>query len=298
MGFQEIKSQLGLLAGITYLFTFIFITPILIYLDPEFDISILDFDPLSQLGVSSETILYYNIVMFFDGIFLFLYYHWYLSQTRSEYEYLKGWDISITTGKTAGVGQIGLAVFFNIDILHSLHIISGILFFGGITLSMLITSLDLTHISKLSNHIRVLTGITLFIVIWGISYPFLFRFTDHIGLWQFVIVVAMFCWYIFENYSYVSLVPILKENKTNDYHYPLDFIYKTGIILGILLIIIGFALLIFPKYDPSPCGEVGDRKNCHPMDNVISGVAGMILVLFSWYIKKSQYIRSPGAVLK
>lgn len=287
MDLQELKPRLGLLAGVSYLFTFIFITPILIYLDPEFNISILDFDPLSQLGVSSETILYYNVAMFFDGIFLFLYYHLYLSQSRAEYEYMKGWEISIIAGKTAGIGQIGLAVFFNIDILHSLHIISGILFFGGVALSMFITSLDMTHLSAHNKHIKILTRITLFIVIWGASYPFIFRFTDHIGLWQFVIVVSMFCWYIFENYSYPSLIPILKENKTNDYVYPMTFLYKMGIILGILLIIIGFTLLILPQFDPTPCGEVGDRKNCHPMDNVISAVSGIILISLSWYIKKS-----------
>ncbi|OLS26601.1 MAG: hypothetical protein HeimC2_14400 [Candidatus Heimdallarchaeota archaeon LC_2] len=135
MRFQDVKPRIGKLAGVFYILTLIFITPILILLDPEFDINFNDFDPLSQLGVSSETILYYNLVMLIDGIFLYLYFDWYLNQSRPKYKYLRGWGVSVQAGKIAGLGQIGLALFFNIDILHSLHIISGILFFGGMVMT-------------------------------------------------------------------------------------------------------------------------------------------------------------------
>lgn len=292
------KPRMGLASGIAYFMTYLVITPILILLDPEFDISILDFDPLSQLGVSSETILFYNIVMFFDGIFLFLYYHWYLSSSRPTYNKLKGWQLSINTGKAAGIGQIGLAAFFNIDILHGLHIIAGIIFFAGVILSMFVTSLDVEHLSKQNHQVKVLTRITMFTILWGVSYPFIFRFTDLIGLWQFVIVSAMFFWYFYENNSHTKISAVLESELSNDYDYPVKLLGRMGIVFGILLFVLGLILLLFPEYDPTPCGDVGDRKNCHPEDNVISCIAGIILISISLYIKKFQYISSPGAVLK
>ena len=123
MEFENVKRHFGLFSGISYLLSFIFITPILVRLDPQFDISLTTFDPLSQLGISPETKFLYNLGILIDGIFLYLYYSWYLNQSRAEYNYFRGWDLSIAAGKIAGLGQIGIALFFNIDSLSDIMIV-------------------------------------------------------------------------------------------------------------------------------------------------------------------------------
>ncbi len=186
------------------------------------------YNELSTLGVNAQTSTLFNLLVILNGIFLFLYYSFYLKLSRSETRG-KHWKLVVFLGQLGAVGQIFLGVFPNTPKLHYYHFVSATLFFSMSTFSLFLYSYDLYHMPKLQNYIRKSTNIihktispikkfyireiktiyllAMFILIYAVLYPSVLRpINDQKGIWQIVFVIFLIIWHIRENIMYRRII--------------------------------------------------------------------------------------------
>ena len=267
---------LGILSGILYIILFFTLIPLLIRLDPEFVFSTSEIDPLSQLGVSTETAVYYNLMQGLGGILIFIFYKY--NFQKKKYYKLGNWNKTIKFGRIAVFGQVTMGIFANIEILHAYHLVVGLFFFAGIILSMFTISLDF----KNSNipELRILTYLAYIISLVGFSYPFYFRFTKYTGLWQFLLLGTIMTWFIIEEILYSriqSREELVFTTKNANYL----TIQLMGVILSLGIITLSLIMLNIPSFEFANCGTQEEPERCAPVDNYIGLGFGLLLLFIS-----------------
>ncbi|MHA2252191.1 MAG: DUF998 domain-containing protein [Candidatus Kariarchaeaceae archaeon] len=273
---SQLKHRIGLIAGLTSLFAFIVILPIIISLDNDFVVSLTYFDPLSDLGTSPDAGDAFNAFLMINGILLYLYYSLYFTQIREVYTNFGAWKFVQIFGKLAGFGQFGIGFFANSDALHALHMISGILFFGGVVLIIMILSADF-EVSFYDNRLSKFLVIFGYVIgLFSILYPFYFSSSKMKGIWQFSMLFAIILWHFVESYQYKHKISLQEKIEISD-RFPYFKLIYYAFFVGFFLIVQGL-YYIFSNVERE-CGTGENITKCSSVDNLITLGSGIVLFM-------------------
>ncbi|MHA2172514.1 MAG: DUF998 domain-containing protein [Candidatus Kariarchaeaceae archaeon] len=146
---------------------------------------------MSDLGVDPKSALIFNIMVVFAGYCLYQYHSLYLRNqvNPSKFRY---WSMIITLGQIAGIGTIGMGLIPYYKWLKEPHTWMAVGFFGGMSLSILLYSIDLYRNKSRKN--LALFGFLIFI--YALLYPMYFRYTSTKGYWQKAYALILILWHI------------------------------------------------------------------------------------------------------
>lgn len=287
----NLKIKIGVFAGYIYLFSFLFFIPYFIVIASDYHSTLDYFDALSVLGTDPETSIYYNSLLMLGGFLLFFYYLWYLKPSRTNYVQFSGWNWAINFGVIGGIGQFFDGLFANNSELHLLHMIAGIIFFGGIVLSILIFSLNFGYGATKGKLINFQANLGYLIVGFSTLYPLYVQFSKIKGIWQISLFTLILIWYSLENiiHNRVKSNPellLIDRNKKNDIKQVYRKILIVTTIFGIFLIFIGSYMIIANNHNTNSCGTLLKPKQCGFADNILTSGSGFILMMGSLFLRQ------------
>ena len=288
------SKKIGVWSGITYVMLLFISIPLLIILDPDYAKSLNNFDPLSELGSTEFSKEYYRALHIIGGLLALMYVEMEFKPNRQIYYNLKNWNWALTTLRLGALGQITMGIF---DEKHfPQHLFATIAFaVGGVScLALICFNLDNQLLGKGGSKGLIISGYVISVI--AMMNALYFRYSTIRGIWQFLVMISVISWYIFESSNFksnntqlktVQNIPLLKVNNIS--YLMLGF--------GIYLIIFGVLLHIVPTMWPWSC-DANDRRcdisNVVPL--IISGVILISFVLFHQFQVKQNVMKLNTAL--
>lgn len=281
------SRKLGIYSGVLYIILISITIPLLMILDPDFSKSVTRFDPMSQLGNTEFSGIYYRSLHVIAGILALLYIEFEFIPSRSIYKKLNNWNWAVRAIRLGYIGQIAMGIFN--ESIFPQHLFATIVFAAGGVSCIVLVSFNLDNQVDHKTELKRLIFSGYAISIIAMFNALYFRYSAIRGIWQFFVMISVISWYIYEARKFKTLngqipilnaVPIIKVNRTT--HLMFAF--------GVYLIIFGFLLYFVPTMWPWTCSE-NDRK-CDLSNVIPLLISGTILISFVLYhqlqVKQNQ----------
>ncbi|MHA2253514.1 MAG: DUF998 domain-containing protein [Candidatus Kariarchaeaceae archaeon] len=181
------KIRQGKIYGFGTVVALTIFLPLAMILSPEYKQT----DQMSDLGVTKESALVFNVSTIFLGYCLFQYYRLYIRNTASPANF-KYRSIVIAFGQIAGIGTIGVGIIPYRGSLKEIHTWLAVLFFAGMSISILLYSMYLLN----TRTGRRLAYFGFAVFVYSLMYPMFFRMQPSKGYWQKIYLFSIVLWHL------------------------------------------------------------------------------------------------------
>jgi hypothetical protein len=194
---------------------------------------------------------------------------------RRIYYNLKNWNWALATLRLGALGQITMGIFD--ETYFPQHLFATIAFVaGGVScIALICFNLDNQLLEKGESKGLIISGYVISVI--AMMNALYFRYSTIRGIWQFLVMISVISWYIFESSNFkannpqlktVQKVPLLKVNSISYLMFG----------FGIYLIIFAVLLYNVPTMWPWSC-DANDRR-CDISNVVPLFISGVILISF------------------
>lgn len=274
------KQTIGRLSGYILVFLFVVLVPFLMFSDPNFNFNLTSFSPVSNLGTTSESHLYFDTIFITSGILALLYFNFYYFDSRELFHLLPFWKFAKIIINTGAVSTSALGIFNKNQ--HPEHMLAVLFMVAGFIGYIILITIDISDYYDYRNSpFSKLVFFGYFTAIAALMYTFYFRFTNIHGLYTVIVITNIFIWYFWELMVYNDFITwVNNQDKLEPSINRLNWIIYFIIVIVIWLLINSYIIINKIDFNYISCSTTNSR--CTSSNAILMIFAALILFLGSF----------------